>query len=72
MPRKKNPNLETRGEETTYFASLDAGGEHLASITLRATDDEDAKTQLERAKPAYFAGVGKWTLTKRAYETVEV
>lgn len=67
---KKNANTEERGEETTYTASLKVGDKNLANITIRATDDEDAKEQLERSKPSYFEGIGEWELTKT--ETVKV
>lgn len=67
---KTTKNDEERGEETTYHAALRVGDTQLAGITIRATDDEDAKEQLARSKPTYFDGIGEWKLTKT--ETVEV
>lgn len=52
-------------DEITYVASLkDSGGKEIAHITLRAEDDDDARQQLQRAKPSYFEGVGEWSLVK--------
>ena len=56
--------------EKTYRARLKVGDKEVATITLRAKDDEDAKEQLERSKPSYYEGLGDWVLTK--VETVEV
>lgn len=68
---KKQANSEAReGDDTIYKAALKVGDQQLASITIRATDDDDAKEQLERSKPTYFEGIGDWSLTKT--ETVEV
>lgn len=57
-------------EAKPYRATLSVGDKQLATITISATDDEDAKDQLSRSKPAYFDGVGDWILTKT--ETVAV
>lgn len=59
-------------EEKTYFATLKAGEETIARITIRAKTDEDAKNQLARSRPSYFEGIGAWTLTKTSTEEVEL
>lgn len=67
----KDPNTVARqGDDKIYRASLKVGDQQIANITIRATNDRDAKEQLERAKPSYFEGVGEWALTKT--ETVAV
>lgn len=63
MPKKTEATAE-RGAEKTYRASLKVGDKQIAGISIRATDDEDAKEQLALAKPSYFDGVGEWELTK--------
>ncbi len=72
MPKKKEvPTTQDReGDNIVYRATLKVGDQQLANITIRATDDEDAKEQLERSKPTYFEGIGEWKLTKT--EEVEV
>lgn len=67
MPKKEQA---AEAPTTTYRAALKVGDQQLATITIRATDDTDAKEQLEASKPTYFEGIGTWTLTKT--ETVEV
>lgn len=66
----KKETKETTSDDKSYRAVLTVGETQLATITIRATDDEDAKEQLGRSKPTYFDGVGEWKLTKTATEEV--
>lgn len=71
MPKKKEfVNTPDREGEKTYKASLKVGDKQIASIAIRAVDDEDAKEQLDLARPDWSEGVGEWELTKT--ETTKV
>lgn len=60
----KTANDVERTNDQTYRAYLEIGGVRVATITIAAEDDDDAKNQLGRARPTYFEGVGEWTLEK--------
>lgn len=65
MAREKKPTINEiprKGDDRIYVAHLTVGDKKVASITIRATDDDDAKSQLIRSKPSYFEGMGEWAL----------
>lgn len=68
---KKTNNDAERTNDKTYRAFLDIGGVRVATITLRAEDDDDAREQLKRSRPSYFEGIGEWSLTRMAEIAVE-
>jgi cyanophycinase-like exopeptidase len=68
---KKKVNETPREGDQTYRARLTIGSEKVATITIRAQDDADAKEQLERSKPPAFDGMGSWSLTKLTESEVE-
>ena len=48
----------------TYRATLVVQDTTIASITLNANSDADAKKQLKSSTPEWSAGIGEWKLTK--------
>ena len=69
--KKEQPAGFNDPAEVAYVANLKVGEESLARITIRAKTDEDAREQLERAKPTYFEGIGHWFVTKMDQHEVE-
>lgn len=69
---KAKANDVERTNDKTYRAYLEVGGQRVVTVTLRAEDDDDAREQLQRARPSYFEGIGEWKLTKQVTEDIKV